>query len=226
MQGNHSIAVWLRVSTAALFLCLALGIGGCKKQQPEPGKAKRAQQEQAVEKGEDKAKTPATQESGLPPGTAGTADTSPQQDSGQPEPAEGATSGKEGAEQPEEAKTPHDGPKTPSANTVAAPATDLEQLKEVFLAMWCAEQKGATPEELLTIYHKYDYPPLENWYDIWNNAVVDTRWARKVMAEARSTCPPEKEAADGKQPDKAEDPMPIPTPPVEEKAPPVEENAE
>lgn len=68
------------------------------------------------------------------------------------------------------------------------PELDQDRLKAVFIDMWCAERSGASPQELMAIYHKYDYPPLSNWYDIWNLALQDQVWARVAFEEAKSRC--------------------------------------
>ena len=68
------------------------------------------------------------------------------------------------------------------------PAVDRERLKTLFVEMWCAEQRGASAQELLAIYHKYDYPPLENWYAVWHAASMDSQWARNILEAARSNC--------------------------------------
>lgn len=213
MLGKLSNKRWTCVFTVALALCFAGAIAGCKKDTPAPAKSEKGaakeapQAENKAEEQPDKAPEDKAEE----PTKA-------------PEPEEAVVPDKAVKVEKVEKLTPApdktapnaDGA-TPSANAVPAPAIDREKLSEVFVAMWCAEQKGATPEELLVIYHKFDYPPLGNWYDVWNNAVVDTRWARKVMAEARSACPLEKPAAKA-QPEEAEKPLPVPAPPVEEKA--------
>lgn len=76
----------------------------------------------------------------------------------------------------------------PSGDQIPSPAVDRDRLKEVFVDMWCAQLGGAGPDELMRIYHKYDYPPLTNWYDVWNKALTDPVWARTVMAAARAKC--------------------------------------
>jgi hypothetical protein len=213
MLGNLSSKRWMCVFTVALALCFASVVAGCKKNTPAPAKSEEGASKEAP-KADKKAKEQ--------PDKA--ADEKVEEPIEAPEPDEAVVPDKTAKEEKVEENTPPadkmapnaDG-KTPSADAVSAPAIDREKLSEVFVAMWCAEQKGATPEELLVIYHKYDYPPLGNWYDVWNNAVVDSRWARKVMAEARSACPMKKPAAKA-EPEDPEKPLPVPAPPVEKKA--------
>ena len=85
------------------------------------------------------------------------------------------------------ARTPDD--TAPVAPKPPAPAIDLDRLKGVYVEMWCAERKGADPDALLQLYHRFDYPPIENWYEVWNQALLNPGWARTTVAEARARCP-------------------------------------
>lgn len=67
--------------------------------------------------------------------------------------------------------------------------TDKKRLAGLFVDMWCAQGRGATQEELLKIYHGYDYPPLSRWHDYWSATMVDRSWVRDTVARARSRCP-------------------------------------
>jgi hypothetical protein len=77
---------------------------------------------------------------------------------------------------------------TPSRNTIQQPAVDRDRLEKVFIELWCAEQAGATSEQLLELYHKFDYPPLANWHGVWNEALLDSIWAKTVLEKAKSKC--------------------------------------
>jgi hypothetical protein len=65
---------------------------------------------------------------------------------------------------------------------------DRDRLKALFVEMWCAEHRGASAEELLAIYNRHDYPPLDNWYAVWHQANLDTQWTRSIVEAARSAC--------------------------------------
>jgi len=178
---------------AVAFLCIAVGAAGCKKQQAEKqGKQPSRKSEKAEQAGPEKK-----------PGITAEPQADISDDAGD-EAAEGpaagaADKGKEPGEMeiidpvsPEEVDKPSDKPGpsggTPSADTINEPAIDKERLEKVFITLWCAEQAGASSDELLDLYHKFDYPPLANWHGVWNIAISDTIWARTVLEKAKSHC--------------------------------------
>ncbi len=90
-----------------------------------------------------------------------------------------------------------------------APKVDKKKLEEIFVEMWCATQRGASDKELLEMHLKHGYPAIENWYDVWNMALKDTRWAKKIYDAAVAHCPDVAKKGE-KKPD-AEDGTPDPT---------------
>jgi len=183
---------WLSVLPVALLLAGT----GCRKQDPNAGKpaaekalpGSPAQPAQAESPVKSEPEALPTQPAAKPvpdapaetpppenPATIG-APTEPTNPDG-PGKEEAATEGK-----------PPEGPVVEARPETPTPAVDRERLKAVFVDMWCAEQRGASAEELLAIYHKYDYPPLDNWHAVWHSASVDMQWTRSILEAARSNC--------------------------------------
>ena len=162
-------------------LCLALFLTGCKKEKPASKAAARKQKAPTAAAAGQPAPAPKAGE----PEPAAEPEVTPSPDVAVEEAGKDMTAevtAGEKAAAPEEAKTP-------SADAVPPPAVDLDRLRKVFVLLWCAEQRGASPEEVLALYHEHDYPPLENWYDIWSRAVISPGWAQSILQEARATCP-------------------------------------
>ena len=179
-----------------IALCLPLLVAGCKKEKPASKAAAKKQEAPA----EQPAPAPAADE----PEAAGEPVVAPSID---------VTVDEAGAEvKAEVAAVEESAPEeagTPSSDSVPPPAIDLDRLRKVFVALWCAEQRKASPEEVLKVYHEHDYPPLENWYDIWNRAVISPGWAQSILQEARATCPPPDNGPEV-DPTKVLDNLPVP----------------
>ncbi len=195
------------IATVAVLaaLCLPLSVAGCKKEKPASktaGKKQEAPAEKPVP-----APTPDEPETTTEPVAAASVDAVA-------EPANPDVKAEVAG--PEKAEPPAAG--TPSADAVPPPAIDLDRLRKVFVALWCAEQRGASPEEVLKIYHQFDYPPLENWYDIWSRAVISPGWAQSILQEARATCPPPDDGPEV-DPTKVLDNLPVPSGAAEPTAP-------
>lgn len=174
------------VGVLFVMVCVSLLSVGCKKKSaPDKGKAPEktapaAQKTRPAPEPKDTAQSdePANDIEAPQPDTVGSATTA--------QLLEPPLKLHEPVEKP--ADNPESGQQTPSANTIKAPAVDRERLEKVFIELWCAEKGGATKEELLKMYHKYDYPPLANWHGVWNEAITDSIWAREVLEKARSKC--------------------------------------
>jgi len=159
------------------FLALALfATAGCKKKDGDKkeGKGRAAKAPPAAKA------QPTVEEKGTPAGEAGLpgdiAD-----DSGE-ESGETKAGTKEAPAEEKAAEIPV--PDTPPAGV----RPDRERLGRLFVEMWCAQQEGAGPDRLMEIYQKEDFPPLDSWYQVWNDALLDAKWARTIYEQAKSRC--------------------------------------
>jgi hypothetical protein len=200
---SFEIRAWLPL---VLLVALALGLSGCKK------KPVAAPPQQGA--GQEKQGEPAEPAPTSPEKTAEEA-TAPVDAVAEPEVAPAPPAEEKAAELPQDLPRP---PQVATTDT-PPPGPDRKRLTALFAEMWCAQRRGANGDELLDIYHKYNYPPLDQWYDLWNEALVDRNWARETVAKARTRCPelvPPKEALD---PAKAPE-LGVPPKPEAEAAPP------
>lgn len=182
MSAFRATVVRYRLLWSALLL-LALAMGGCKRSKPQA----------APEKGEGASKVEKEAPAEKPPEASpeeepeadwdedvlsDVPDLQSEEAPSQPEPGE-----------PIVDPTATDQPVTAPPRAEYVTGTDKKRLGALFVDMWCAEGRGATKEELLQIYHGYDYPPLEHWHDYWSASMVDRTWVHDTVARARSRCP-------------------------------------
>ncbi|MFH1532535.1 MAG: hypothetical protein ABIK09_17565 [Pseudomonadota bacterium] len=82
------------------------------------------------------------------------------------------------------------------------PLQSKERLRRLILELWCADRRGANDAELVQLYLKHSYPPLQDWHKLYNRALEDSPWVRSLYDEVRATCPiPEDELPPGTLPE-------------------------
>ena len=172
---------------AVLLLALGLGLTGCKKKDDPAGEKKTPQKVETEKK--EKAVSKANEEAAKAKEAAEMAKKAEAAKEATPDPDK-AKDDPEKAVEPPKPVGPDEEPTDPSLKHDVKPvAVDQERLQAVFVEMWCAEQRGVGPDEMMAIYQKYDYPPLLDWYSVWNRALADPQWARATVRAARSNCP-------------------------------------